>query len=176
METLKILLISVVASIAYGEIHDQFTAHLCVEYFSVLHPHVVNTNSPAIFAMVWGVLATWWVGLFLGLFLAASARLGSEPRLTSRDMVKPILGLLAVMAVCASAAGVLGYVYPRSVVNWHDVIDIPESKYRNLNAVWFSHNASYASGIVGGLVLCVLNVLHRVRASKKKGTAEAVPV
>jgi hypothetical protein len=40
------------------------------------HPPVFATQSPTLLAFRWGVIATWWVGLFPGLFLALAARAG----------------------------------------------------------------------------------------------------
>jgi hypothetical protein len=65
-------------------LHDQITARVCVEYFTVFHPPVFNTQSPTLLACGWGVIATWWVGLFLGLFLAVAARIGPRPKLSVR--------------------------------------------------------------------------------------------
>ena len=71
MEFIKILFFSVVAAIFYGILHDQVTAHICVEYFSIAHPPVFTTNSPFLLALGWGIIATWWVGLPLGLLALA---------------------------------------------------------------------------------------------------------
>jgi len=38
MEFLKIWLLCIVAAVIYGILHDQATARVCVEYFSVAHP------------------------------------------------------------------------------------------------------------------------------------------
>jgi hypothetical protein len=77
IENLKIILLCVAAAIAYGVAHDQITARVCLEYFTVFHPPVFATQSPTALAFGWGVIATWWVGLFLGLLLALAARAGS---------------------------------------------------------------------------------------------------
>jgi hypothetical protein len=47
IEHLKIILFCVAAAIAYGIQHAQITARVCVEYFTVFHPHVFATQSPA---------------------------------------------------------------------------------------------------------------------------------
>ena len=78
MQSCKIVLTCVFAAVLYGIIHDQFTAHICVEYFSVFHPPVFSTTSPALLALGWGVIATWWMGAFLGVLLAIAARAGSR--------------------------------------------------------------------------------------------------
>src|ERR1700742_3819758 len=100
MEFAKIILFCLAAAIVYGILHDQVTAHLCVEYFTVAHPQVFHTQSPFLLALGWGVIATWWVGLPLGILLAAVARLGTGHRLTLSDVRPWIVRLLIAMAVC----------------------------------------------------------------------------
>jgi hypothetical protein len=76
MQFLRIVLLCVGAAVGYGEVHDQITAHLCVEYFSVAHPPIFHTDNPTLLAIGWGFIATWWVGMMLGVPLAAAARWG----------------------------------------------------------------------------------------------------
>ena len=39
-EAIRIALFATLAAIVYGIVHDQVTAHLCVEYFTIAHPPV----------------------------------------------------------------------------------------------------------------------------------------
>jgi hypothetical protein len=39
-----------------------------------------HTTSPTLLAIGWGIIATWWVGLILGILAAPAARLGSWPK------------------------------------------------------------------------------------------------
>src|SRR5215469_1422103 len=109
MESLKIVAMSVMAAIFYGVVHDQITIRICPEYFTVFHPHLIDTHSLILLAAAWGVVATWWVGLPIGVLLAASARIGRRCRLSVSDVMPFILGLLAFMACCAFASGVAGF-------------------------------------------------------------------
>src|SRR4029077_1503393 len=88
IENLKIILLCVAAAIAYGVAHDQITARVCLEYFTVFHPPVFATQSPTALALGWGVIATWWCGLLLGLLLALAARSGSRPKVRSYCFVR----------------------------------------------------------------------------------------
>lgn len=62
MEFLKIVALCISASVLYGIVHDQITARICVEYFTVFHPPVFATTSPTLLGFGWGVIATWWAG------------------------------------------------------------------------------------------------------------------
>jgi hypothetical protein len=110
MQSLKIILTCVVAAVLYGIVHDQFTSHICVEYFSVFHPPVFSTTSPTLLALGWGVIATWWMGAFLGVLLAFAARAGSRNKIDASELVRPTSKLLVAMGFLATVAGLTGYV------------------------------------------------------------------
>jgi hypothetical protein len=59
VEALKIILLCVLSAITYGILHDQVTARICVEYFTIGHPPMFATDSPTFLALGWGILATW---------------------------------------------------------------------------------------------------------------------
>jgi hypothetical protein len=166
MEFLKIVLFSLLAAIAYGILHDQITAHLCVEYFTIAHPDIFHTTSPFLLALGWGVVATWWVGLPLGVLAAIAARVGSPPRLSLADLRPLILGLLVFMGACALIAGTAAAIgtaqgWLALPSQWN--LYIPRAKWVAFNADAYAHLASYASGIVGGLALIVYILVRRLR-------------
>lgn len=105
MQFLSIIILCVGSAVIYGVIHDQITARVCVEYFTIGHPPVFGTDSPTLLAFGWGVIATWWVGLLLGVPLAIAARAGHRPKRSARSLVKPIVLLLIIMSCCALTAG-----------------------------------------------------------------------
>ena len=175
MEFLKIVGLGVLAAVSYGIIHDQITARVCVEYFTIGHPPLIPSTSPTLLALAWGVVATWWVGLPLGFTLASAARLGHRPKLLAAQLTPLILRLLATMAAVALFAGIVGYILARRgdmslSGDWATLIPAP-AQPRFLADAW-AHSASYLSGIVGGLLTAV--VAYRRRASQKKGTTLSV--
>ena len=106
---LGIVLLCIAASVAYGLLHDQITIRIAPEYFTVLHPQILPTDTPlTVLALAWGVIATWWVGLILGLILAVASCAGSRPKLSVGDLVRPVAWLLLVMAIGAVVSGVAG--------------------------------------------------------------------
>ena len=90
MHSLRIVLCSLGCAVLYGIVHDQVTARGCVEYFTVGHPSLLGLRDPTVLGIVWGIIATWWVQLALGLLLALVCRLGTRPTLTVRDVRRPI--------------------------------------------------------------------------------------
>jgi hypothetical protein len=164
MEFFKIPLVCIVAAAIYGIVHDQVTARICLEYFTVFHPRIFPTESPTLLAIGWGIVATWWMGALLGLLLAVAARAGSRPKLTAREVFPYIVRLLVVMAVCAFVSGLVGFsLARRGVVSPADfIVRTPSINVSNFMADWYAHSASYASGFFGGLAVCVL--VYRKRA------------
>ncbi|HYX53409.1 MAG TPA: hypothetical protein VE783_08145 [Candidatus Limnocylindrales bacterium] len=167
MQSIKIILACLISDIFYGILHDQFTAYICVEYFSVFHPPVFNTESPFLLALGWGVLATWWMGAFLGVLLALSSRAGSRRKTAVAELVRPIMKLLVAMACAAFAAGCLGYALSRSgaIAPPEPIASVlPQSRHARFMADWWAHKASYFVGFFGGMVLCVITFRKRRRA------------
>lgn len=154
MEALKIIALCVLAGALYGVIHDQITARVCLEYFTVYHPDIFHTHSATLLAFGWGVLATWWVSLILGIFLAIAARAGSSPKATAADLTPKLLRLLVVMALCAVVAGISGYFLQGFGMEYY-ATNIPKQIRHNFYADLWAHNVSYLSGFIGGIVTCI---------------------
>jgi len=164
MQFVKIWATTIVFACGYGIAHDQVTAHLCIEYFTVGHTPVFATESATLLAFGWGIIATWWMGALLGILIAASARVGPQPRLSVEQIIKPALMLLAGMAVASIVDGAAGY----AAATWGDASvpasiadDVPPRSHDRFVAVWWAHLAAYASGFVGATVLSCWIVRQR---------------
>jgi hypothetical protein len=158
MASLGIIALCIVAAIAYGIVHDQITARVCVEYFTIGHPPVFGTDDPTLLGLGWGVIATWWVGVILGIGLAIAARAGSRPKRSVASLVRPVLMLMTVMASFALAAGFAGWLLAVnsliSLVPW--LADrVPPDRHARFIADGGAHDASYLVGFVGGIVVMV---------------------
>tara|TARA_R110002051_G_C8595035_1_gene479438 strand:- start:190 stop:720 length:531 start_codon:yes stop_codon:yes gene_type:complete len=168
-EALKIVAFATFAAITYGILHDQITAHLCVEYFTIAHPPVFPTSSPFLLAIGWGIIATWWVGLSLGLGLAFAAQFGRAPTIPLRTLRRPIILLMLVCGGVALVAGLSGAALVGSDVvgvlgMWGAVI--PESKHVAFSAAAYAHLASYVSGAIAGVFLMLRTAWLRTRLAK----------
>lgn len=152
----KVVLLSIAAAVCYGVIHDQITARLCVEYFTVAHPPLFHTQSPALLGLAWGVTATLGVGVVLGVLLALVSQSEGQPPIPVSELRKSVLRLLAIMAAGAITAGLIGFELSRRAVveipcAWFDLV--PVERHDRFMAVWFAHGASYLAGLIGGGVL-----------------------
>lgn len=171
MQFLAIVALSIAAALIYGIVHDQITVRICLEYFTIGHPPIFHTSSPTLLALGWGVLATWWVGLFLGLGLATASRAGASPMLNARALVRPIGVLLAVMASAAIVSGSVAALLASSgrVMLWEPLASIisPASQTGFLVDL-AAHSASYLVGAIGGIVL-----IHRIWSCRLKQIPES---
>ena len=162
-EGLKIVALCVAAAVAYGVVHDQITARLCIEYFTVGHKRLWPTDSPTMHGLIWGFVATWWAGAFLGVLLAVAARFGPGRKRSWKELSRPVRNVLAAMALSAATVGALtalavvpGFTYAGP---WS--FEIPKEAH-----CWFfvcarTHEASYAGAAVFGLTLVLWTARSR---------------
>jgi hypothetical protein len=170
LESLKIVLFAVFAAVVYGIVHDQITARICIEYFTIGHPPIFTfeTDDPTLLGLGWGVIATWWVGVLLGVPAAAAARIGSRPKRDARSLVRPIAILMAVSACGAFLAGIAGWwLASRGVVFLVGPMAerVPSDKHVPFLIDGFAHTASYGFGFVGGIALIVSILRWRYKAA-----------
>jgi len=166
---LRIVGLCIAAACAYGVAHDQVTVRLCIEYFTIAHPRLIDSQSPTVLGLFWGVVATWWVGLGLGVLLGGAARLGRAPRLEPRDVRPEILRVMAGSAAAALLAGVVTFFAAR-----HGYValppawarQLPEAVHLSFLVVAAAHSASYAAGFALALVAVARVVRRRFRLSR----------
>ncbi len=169
VEVLKIILLCIASAVADGIVHDQVTARVCVEYFTIGHPPLVDTESPTLLAFAWGFVATWWAWAILGVPAALLSQLGSWPKCSAASLLRPIALLLTVMACSALLSGVVFYWLANTnrMVRLEPLAeDIPASKHADFIADSGAHLASYGVGFVGGMTVCAWIVFRRWRADR----------
>jgi hypothetical protein len=166
MQALAIVILCIGAAVSYGILHDQITARVCIEYFTIGHPQILRfpTDSPTILGFVWGIAATWWVGVGLGVPLAAAARLGKWRKTDCGELVRPILRLMLIAGVLATLSGLLGYF--AASLGWISLsgrigTEVAAQQHAAFLADAFSHTTSYFVGAFGGFWLILKTWLTR---------------
>ena len=158
MQILAIILLCILFAVAYGILHDQITARVCVEYFTIYHPPAFDTDDPTLLGLGWGIITTWWVGAMLGLPLSLAARVGSRNKRSALSLVRPLAGLMGTAGVCALLAGSVGYLLASAGAVFllePLATQIPVERHVPFIADLWAHNASYLAGFVGGIVMIV---------------------
>jgi hypothetical protein len=173
VQFLTIIALCVLFAVTYGVVHDQITARICVEYFTIGHAPIFGTDDPTLLGLGWGVLATWWVGVMLGVLLAVVARAGTWPKRSAASLLRPLLVLMIASAGCATIAGIAGWLLAAGgVVVLPEPLAsrVPPEKHVAFLADAFAHSASYLSGFVGGGIVMLRVWLGRRRAGEGAAT------
>ena len=151
-ESLIFILQVVLATCLLGIAIDVVTANVAVEYFTLHHPHVVDSDSPWVMALVWGVGASWWFGLIAAVLLwwMNTRRARPLPRKTILRMVVRSLIFIWVfmMFVLAVVYAIGGLIPPQQRRPTFE-------SDRKLMAVAMSHATEY---VLGGIVTVVLMI------------------
>jgi hypothetical protein len=111
-------------------------------------------------------VATWWVGLPLGVIVAMAARHGSRPKLSAAQVGPYIFGLMLVVGALALTSGLLAYLpATRGAIalskDWSDLL--PEGAQIPFLVDAWTHGSSYFFGILGGAITAML--IYRKRAA-----------
>ena len=156
MKSIGIIALTVASCVIYGVLHDQITARICIEYFTIGHPPIFPTQDPTLIGLGWGVIATWWVGFILGISLAIVSRVGASPKITASQLFRPILFIMSVSAAFSIATGIVGFVAARN--GWVYLVgaianQVPADKQTAFITDLWAHSGSYFAGFVGGAIL-----------------------
>lgn len=147
----------------YGMLHDQISYTISREYFTDFKFHQFRYAdfhlAERLYVGIIGFLATWWVGLFFGWFLAR-IRFNSDDLQTARH---DILQGFAIIFCFAIGAGMLGGV--AGYLNFY-VFDSQEflgfenqfsgTTLKRFAIVGTIHNFGYAGGLIGLIVAVFL--------------------
>lgn len=167
---LKTILLCLFGAIAFGIVHDLVTANSCVEYFTIGHPKVIESENPFLLALVWGVLATWWVGLILGTLIVLSNAIGKRDKVPFAIIRSYVIRLLLIMILTSALAGITGYILANTGVIYlvGELVDqIPSGKHSVFLAVAWAHLSSYIVGFIGGIVICMKVWMKRTNPARK---------
>ncbi len=181
---------SIAAACIYGIVNDQVSARVCPEYFSKgfhrknvidkfpdgwLKNTLLTTNSPTKLGLLWGVIGTWWMGAGLSVPVMASARIGSWPKMSMKELIKPTGIALGVMGLCSLIEGLRGYrlaasgLINRSSFAAYVTAGVPNDSMNVFLADVYAHNAAYASGVCAALGLtCWIGYKRYQKSCKEK--------
>jgi len=157
---------AVVAAVAYVNIHDQVTTRISLEYFVIEHSQIRPSASPTVLTLFWGEVASWWVGLPLGIALAFAARSGHAPKLNVQQLAVPLLKLLACMYAVVALAGLTGFLAAKlGIIQLQEPLAsiLPANRHTAFLVDGWAHAGSYLAGIVGGIAFCIHTARKRRR-------------
>src|SRR5262245_53007925 len=104
-----IVFTSILIAIIYGIVHDQITIRISLEYFTIGHGRIIASDDPTELAFDWGIRATWWLGLIIGIVVGLFATVGKAPVVTLKDLMIPVAIVLVFTVSYAIISGILGF-------------------------------------------------------------------
>jgi hypothetical protein len=161
---------AVITAGVYGSLHDQISYTVSPEYFTrfkFIEFGLLDGSIPErVRAAEVGLLATWWMGLPIGLLTGIAGFVQRSPAL----MRRALLWSLPLVVVVALASGFLGLVYgviqTRSIdlgayQGWY----IPDGvvHIRRYLCAGYMHNASYLGGTLAIPVAWGFHLAYRAR-------------
>ncbi|GAB5556411.1 MAG: hypothetical protein SchgKO_06240 [Schleiferiaceae bacterium] len=179
-----ILILGPVLGGLYGILHDQITYSLSEEYYTKFKfiqfglqgwgadvstdpnaPEIIMPQ-PRLGAAVVGFMATWWVGLFIGIILSLVGLIQK----TGQQMWRITLRSFGWTLVIALTTGLLSYLYGITALaenppDWRVPINTVDREA--FIAVGSMHNFSYLGGLLGLIFAVIYQVVSKKRLARK---------
>ncbi len=179
---LLILIIAPILGGIYGAVHDQITYSISEEYYTKFKfiqfgfenlgqnigtaeaPEIILKN-PRIAAALVGILATWWVGLIIGIFLGLIGLIHRN----GKEMFYATSKAIALTMAIALCTGLVGLLYGKKVLieaplNWF----LPDKLVErgNFIIVGSMHNFSYLGGLIGLVCGIIFSIIQKIKYKK----------
>lgn len=158
------ILIAVVMASLYGALHDQVTFTILPEYFTVFKFDQFgfqdwgNNNPRATTAWI-GILATWWMGLFIGIFQSLVGLMHKDHKLMFRYVSNAILITLGITILFGIFGCIVGYFDYNSHLDCCFPYEIKDK--RSFIIVGAIHNYGYTGGQFGALAGIIYQLTKR---------------
>ena len=153
MPFLRIVVLAVSLSLAAAVLRDQVLVRISTGYFTFHPVALFGSDSLSVIALGRTLLASGWLALVYGLGMACAARLGTRPKRSPRDLRKPVLMLIALVAAFAALAGIFGYMLASLgtvILNPNVKESMSAEKWPGFQACWFVHTMGNYVGCIGG--------------------------
>ena len=178
---LTLILIIAIAPIIgglYGILHDQLTYTISPEYYTKFKFYqfgLMDMGNEAIFpnprieVSAVGFMATWWMGLPIGLILGLVGLIHKD----HRQMLKVTMKAVLITVIVAFVTGLIGLAYGKLFladkgVDWW----LPENLIdtENFISVGSMHNFSYLGGLFG----LIAGIIYSIKQKKKNALQQRI--
>jgi hypothetical protein len=164
---------AVIVAGAFGMVHDQISYSVSDEYFTkfkFIQFHLLDPDIPErIRAAQVGFLASWWMGVPLGLLCGLAGFVQKSPALMRRSLAWSLL-IIPGFTLTIALAG-LAYGWERtetidvaSYKGWFIPPDVTE--LRNFLSAGYMHNSAYLGAALSIPAAWLFHLIFRVRNSK----------
>jgi hypothetical protein len=159
----------------FGVLHDQVSFTVSSEYFTKFKFLQFGLLDPTVLERIRvaqvGFLASWWMGVPIGLLVSPAALIHRSAYAVLRFGLQSYLALVIFTALFAIGGLLYGFYQTRTIAlqNYHgwfvpaDIVDL-----RSFLCVGYMHNAAYLGGVVGVVVAWLFHVRVRLRTEPNK--------
>jgi len=167
---LLILVVSMLIAGLYGILHNQISYTVSPEYFTKFKFRtfgLVESRLPArILASIVGFLASWWMGIPIGLLVGGMGFIQSEPARMLRVSLKALVVVVGVALLVGLAGLACGWVQTTHIDvaeyrGWYIPDDVTD--LRRFLCAGYMHNASYLGGVLGIPVAWAYQIVKKIR-------------
>ena len=165
---LVLIIISPIIGGLYGILHDQITYTISPEYYTKFKFYqfgLMDNGNEAIFpnprveVSAVGFMATWWMGLPIGIILGLLGLTIKDHKLIFKTTIKAFI----LTTIVTLITGLIGLAYGKFVladtgVNWWLPDNLIDKK--NFIAVGSMHNFSYLGGLLG----LIIGAAYRIKS------------
>ncbi len=174
---LLIVFLSCTIASIYGVLHDQFTYTISPEYytkfkFPMFRLIYDDSSNIRMLVALTGIIATWWVGLIMGIIFGLTALIHNVWKAMLISSVRSI-GLAIAITIFAGLAG-LGYGYLtcndiKSGVSYpYDMVSLDDP------AAFYMVGCMHNSGYLGAAIGLIFGIVYIIRHKKFRLTKPAL--
>jgi hypothetical protein len=165
--------LSVLAAGLFGIVHDQISYTVSHEYFTkfkFIQFRLLDADVPERVRAGWvGFLASWWMGIPLGLFAGAAGFVQRTPSQMRRALLWSLPLLIAFTLSVAIAGLVYGVFQTQSIDfanyrGWYLPVGLEQP--RRFLCAGYMHNSAYLGGVLAIPVAWIFNVIFRWRGGE----------
>jgi hypothetical protein len=106
---ISLLALGILSAVTYGIINDQLACRQCIHYFTIghtqVHKRLLETDDPTLNGIVWGIHATWVLGVVAGIVMAGAALITGL--VVAQIMPYLVLGVAVGIGVVCLASHIL---------------------------------------------------------------------
>lgn len=175
------LVLAICAAGIFGMLHDQISYTVSNEYytkFKFIQFDLLDLQLPdRVRAAMVGFLASWWMGVPLGVLTGVAGFIQPDARQMFRALLWSLLVITAFTLLFALAGLAYGYSQTANLdlgnyARWYIPPDLEHP--RNFICVGYMHNCAYLGGLLAIPVAWLFHIYYRYRAVKSADLSEAL--
>jgi hypothetical protein len=177
---LALLCVAVALASLYGILHNQISYTVAPEYFTKFKFRqfgFVETPLPArVRASLIGFMASWWMGIPIGVLVGLAGLLHRSPSQMWRVTLRSMLIAVAFTLLFGLCGLLYGYIQTTDVnMEQYRAWFIPDdvTDLRRFLCAGYMHNSSYLGGVLAIPVAWAFHVIMRVKATTPKAPRQS---